>query len=71
VDEGNTSLTTHVAIDCEMVGVGPDGKGDALARCSVVNWHGGVLFDKFVRPLERVTDYRTEFSGVRRGLCCA
>lgn len=55
----------YIGIDCEMVGVGPGGRGSALARVSLVNWHGHVILDKFVRPQERVTDYRTWVSGVR------
>jgi RNA exonuclease 4 len=30
-----------------------------------VNFDGDVLYDEFVKPLERVTDYRTHVSGVR------
>lgn len=56
---------TYVAIDCEMVGVGPNGSESILARVSIVNWHGAVLLDTFVRPKEKVTDYRTWVSGVR------
>jgi hypothetical protein len=33
----------------------------------VVNFHGVVLLDEFVRQRERVVDYRTEYSGVRPG----
>jgi hypothetical protein len=36
----NTALTHVVAIDCEMVGVGPDGGRDSLARVSVVSSWG-------------------------------
>eukprot|EP00892_Ulva_mutabilis_P005653 jgi/Ulvmu1/345/UM001_0350.1 len=61
--------TEVVALDCEMVGVGNlevKSKGrDALARVCVVNDHGQVLLDLFVRPKERVTDFRTQFSGIR------
>lgn len=32
---------------------------------SLVNYHGVVLMDEFVRQRERVVDYRTEFSGIR------
>ena len=54
-----------IAIDCEMVGVGPTPDTDsALARVSVVNYHGQQLYDSFVLPKETVTDYRTPFSGV-------
>ncbi|EJT96983.1 ribonuclease H-like protein [Dacryopinax primogenitus] len=55
----------YVALDCEMVGVGPNGSQSSLARVSVVNYHGAVLLDKFVRQMERVTDYRTRWSGIR------
>lgn len=54
----------YVAIDCEMVGVGPDGSESALARVSLVNYHGKVLIDRYVRPVERITDYRTAVSGI-------
>lgn len=57
---------TYIAIDCEMVGVGPNGTESILARVSIVNWHGAVLLDTFVKPREKVTDYRTWVSGVRR-----
>ncbi|CAD6915552.1 unnamed protein product [Tilletia controversa] len=55
----------YIAIDCEMVGVGPNGSESVLARVSLVNWHGFTLYDTFVRPAEKVTDYRTWVSGVR------
>ncbi|KAF7326910.1 RNA exonuclease 4 [Mycena venus] len=55
----------YLALDCEMVGVGPEGAESVLARVSLVNFHGAVQLDEFVRPRERVVDYRTEFSGVR------
>ncbi|TDL22937.1 ribonuclease H-like protein [Rickenella mellea] len=55
----------YVALDCEMVGIGLDGSESALARVSAVNFHGAVLLDAFVRPKERVVDYRTQWSGVR------
>lgn len=48
-----------------MVGVGDKGSESVLARVSIVNWHGHVLLDKFVKPQEKVTDYRTWVSGVR------
>lgn len=55
----------YVAIDCEFVGVGPEGKDSALARATVVNFFGHVVLDVFVKPQERVTDWRTWVSGVR------
>lgn len=53
-----------VAIDCEMVGVGPEGARSVLARVSLVDHEGKVLLDKFVRPIERVTDFRTAITGI-------
>ncbi|KAL9182269.1 hypothetical protein ACHAXT_012921 [Thalassiosira profunda] len=55
----------YIAIDCEMVGIGSDGRKSALARASAVDWNGEVLLDTFVRVPERVTDFRTRVSGVR------
>ncbi len=48
-----------------MVGIGSDGKESALARVSIVNQHGECVYDKFVAPGDEVTDYRTQFSGIR------
>lgn len=56
----------YLALDCEMVGVGPKGSESSLARVSVVNFHGAVVFNSFVRQRERVVDYRTQWSGVRK-----
>jgi RNA exonuclease 4 len=53
-----------LAIDCEFVGVGPEGAESALARVSIVNFYGHVVYDQFVRPRERVTDWRTWVSGI-------
>uniref|UniRef100_A0A4W6G4I3 RNA exonuclease 4 n=1 Tax=Lates calcarifer TaxID=8187 RepID=A0A4W6G4I3_LATCA len=58
-------LTRAVAIDCEMVGVGVDGEDSILARVSLVNHFGKCIYDKFVKPTEKVTDYRTAVSGIR------
>ncbi|XP_053329170.1 RNA exonuclease 4 [Spea bombifrons] len=58
-------LTRTVAIDCEMVGVGPEGEDSILARVSIVNQFGKCVYDKHVKPTERVTDYRTAVSGIR------
>lgn len=56
----------YLAIDCEMVGVGPNGMENTLARVSIVNYHGAVILDTFVQPREPVTDYRTWISGVKQ-----
>lgn len=52
-----------VAMDCEMVGIGPL-MVSGLARCSIVNLHGTVLYDKYIRPEGEITDYRTRVSGI-------
>lgn len=58
-------LTKHIAMDCEMVGVGEGGTRSVLARVSLVNSFGHCVYDKFVKAREEVTDYRTFVSGVR------
>mmetsp|Transcript_3741 Transcript_3741/g.8113 ORF Transcript_3741/g.8113 Transcript_3741/m.8113 type:complete len:380 (+) Transcript_3741:101-1240(+) len=54
----------YIALDCEMVGIGTDGKKSALARVSIVDWNLEVLLDTFVQVPMRVTDFRTHVSGV-------
>ncbi|KAI7795795.1 RNA exonuclease 4 [Triplophysa rosa] len=58
-------VTPAVAMDCEMVGVGFDGVDSIVARVSLVNRFGKCIYDKYVKPTERVTDYRTDVSGIR------
>ena len=56
------TITKVVAVDCEMVEV--DRWGEGLARCSIVNYYGHILMDKYVIPDGNVTNYRTWVSGV-------
>lgn len=58
-------LTKALALDCEMVGVGPKGEESIAARVSIVNQYGKCVYDKYVKPTEPVTDYRTAVSGIR------
>ncbi|KAF0876105.1 RNA exonuclease 4 [Crocuta crocuta] len=58
-------LTRAVAMDCEMVGVGPKGEESIAARVSIVNQYGKCVYDKCIKPTQRVTDYRTAVSGIR------
>lgn len=57
-------LGKYVSLDCEMVGVGPDGAQSVLARVSVVDFHGRQVYDSFVRPREKVSDWRTSITGI-------
>lgn len=65
LDPSKTDVGRYIAIDCEMVGVGGEEyERSALARVSIVNYHGHLILDTFVKPKERVTDWRTWVSGV-------
>ncbi|XP_067411767.1 apoptosis-enhancing nuclease [Emydura macquarii macquarii] len=55
-----------VAVDCEMVGTGPGGKLSELARCTVVDYNGDVVYDKYIRPELPIMDYRTRWSGITK-----
>ena len=62
--QNTEKMGKYVAMDCEMVGVGPQGSRSVLARVSLVNYHGHVLLDEYVKPMETVTDYRSWVSGI-------
>jgi len=51
-----TLFTKALALDCEMVGVGPKGEESIAARVSIVNQYGKCVYDKYVKPTEPVTD---------------
>jgi RNA exonuclease 4 len=53
-----------LALDCEMVGVGEYGLDSVLARVTLVDWNGRVVYDEFVKPSVPVVDYRTFVSGI-------
>lgn len=61
---GFLSKSSAIALDCEMVGIGPNGKDNMLARVSIVNEKGDIIMDKYVMPTQPVVDYRTKFSGI-------
>lgn len=60
-----TGTTDIVALDCEMVGVGIDGQESVLAHVCIINEHGAVIYNERVQAVERVVDYRTQYSGIR------
>jgi hypothetical protein len=62
--EEDTSLTKHLALDCEMVGVGEEGKESILAEVAIVNSHGACVYHSHVKPTEFVTNWRTRVSGI-------
>ncbi|KAJ5160732.1 uncharacterized protein N7482_007736 [Penicillium canariense] len=68
VNEGRSptaEIGKYIAMDCEMVGVGPNPDNDSvLARVSIVNFNGDQVYDSYVRPKEMVTDWRTHVSGI-------
>lgn len=63
-DAPMTKRDLYFALDCEMVGVGPDGLSSAVARVSIVNWDNQVILDTYVEVPVPVTDYRTHVSGI-------
>ena len=57
----------YMALDCEMVGVGPlhsTNHRSSLARVVITDWKGDRLFDQHIQQSEPVTDYRTFVSGI-------
>ncbi|GME62591.1 Exonuclease [Neofusicoccum parvum] len=65
----NITPGKYIALDCEMVGVGPTPDQDSqLARVSIVDFHGAQVYDSYVLPQLAVTDYRTAVSGITPAL---
>lgn len=64
-EQAFSGLTKALAMDCEMVGVGPTGEESLAARVSIVNQYGKCVYDKYIKPAQPVTDYRTAVSGIR------
>ena len=62
---GQSSTTTHVAIDCEMVQI--VGGKQVLAHICAVDWNEAVLVNTYVAPGAPVKDYLTRYSGLRPG----
>ena len=47
-----------------MVGVGFKGRQSSVARVTMVDWDGRIVYDEFVKQEAEVTDYRTFVSGI-------
>lgn len=54
-----------IAMDCEMVGAGPKGEDNMLAKITIIDFYGHIILDTYVSPDKPVTDYRTRCSGVK------
>jgi len=54
--------TKILALDCERI---LTAKGDRLARVSVVNFYGNIVFDTLVKPWAKVIDYREGITGLK------
>lgn len=60
----NSNVYEFVAIDCQFV---KSGDIDCLARVSLVNEHGQELYDTYVKPSKKITDFVTDVSGITYG----
>ena len=58
----------YIALDCEMVGVGRKGTVSRLGEVAIVDWNGKTIYHSYVKPAEEVVDYRTQFSGLTKGI---
>ncbi|KAG7665462.1 uncharacterized protein J8A68_001150 [[Candida] subhashii] len=53
---------SHIyALDCEFCKAGDS---HVLTRVSLIDFNGTVVFDKFVKPAQEITDYVTKYSGI-------
>ncbi|KDR84903.1 hypothetical protein GALMADRAFT_217983 [Galerina marginata CBS 339.88] len=58
------SLERFLSVSCAVVGVGPGGTTNLLARIAIVDYRGTTVFDKYIQPTTTVTDYRTQATGI-------
>jgi len=57
-----TRETKVLALDCERI---LTKKGDRLARVSIVNFYGNIVFDTLIKPWAKVVDYREWITGIK------
>ena len=57
----------YVALDCEMVMASVNGAEPvhSLAQIAIVDWNGKPIYKTYVVPEGEITDYLTEYSGVK------
>ena len=53
-----------VTLDCEMVQTGATNNDLSLARATILDMDGNVLFDELSKPSLPIVDYLTQFSGI-------
>lgn len=51
-----------MAIDCERI---LTKKGERLARVTIVNFFGNIVFDTLIKPWSKVYDYREKITGIK------
>jgi RNA exonuclease 4 len=69
--ESPKDIENSVALDCEMVGVGPRGSKSALAQVAICDFWGNTLYNEYVIPpegIKGITQYRTEYSGITKDI---
>ncbi|CEL98567.1 unnamed protein product [Vitrella brassicaformis CCMP3155] len=65
--KGKMGGKSVLGLDCEMVGVGPNGATSELARISICDDAGRIVMDEVVRPRSYVSDLRSSITGLTLG----
>ncbi len=59
----------YIALDCEMVMARKGGvEKHALAQIALVDWNGKRIYKTYVKPEGEITNYLSEFSGIKEGM---